>query len=359
MSETRLQSALRAIPESVRALHVADARVIHLPASTPPWTALDVGLEAGDAFTLYAEGRVVLSEEAGLWNGASFHLWARVGGARSSSQRHARHGELRRRAQRNPRAVHLLGGVGESRRRHSPRRSKATRCSREASTCWSSAGAVGQRPASPLSSRPCRTSLCSRPSTSGLTTEEPSPAGWRHHWLLGPSAIYRSVERDGRPGIRAETSDDVGILQHPIDAPLTPGTRVGWEWRVEALPSAVAEDTLPTHDYLSVAFEFENGQDLTYLWSAAMPAGSHYRCPLPNWDQRETHMVVRSGAEGLGQWWREERALEPDYRTAIGEPPARVVAVWLISVSLFQKGRGAVEYRDLWIESGGQRLQVI
>jgi hypothetical protein len=49
----------------------------------------------------------------------------------------------------------------------------------------------------------------------------------------------------------------------------------------------------------------------------------------------------------------------PDYRAAIGEPPKRIVAAWLISVSLFQKGRGAVEYRDLWIESGGKRVQVI
>jgi hypothetical protein len=43
----------------------------------------------------------------------------------------------------------------------------------------------------------------------------------------------------------------------------------------------VAEDTLPTHDYLSVAVEFENGQDLSYFWSAALPPESNFRCPIP------------------------------------------------------------------------------
>jgi hypothetical protein len=52
--------------------------------------------------------------------------------------------------------------------------------------------------------------------------------------------------------------------------------------------------------YLSIAVEFENGQDLTYYWSAALPEETAYRCPLPWWDRHETHIAMRSGSAGLG-----------------------------------------------------------
>ena len=55
-----------------------------------------------------------------------------------------------------------------------------------------------------------------------------------------------------------------------------------------------------THDYLSVALEFDDGQDLTWYWSSALPLGFAYRCPLKHWRHRETHVVARTGAADLG-----------------------------------------------------------
>ena len=120
-----------------------------------------------------------------------------------------------------------------------------------------------------------------------------------------------------------------------------------------------AENTLPTHDYVSIAVEFDDGRDLTYYWSATLPPETHYRCPLPNWDQRETHLVVRSGSRGLGAWHREQRPLQADYARAVGDPPGHIVAVWLIAVSLFQKRSGAADFAEIWLEGGGNRLQVL
>ena len=85
----------------------------------------------------------------------------------------------------------------------------------------------------------------------------------------------------------------------------------------------------------------------------------HFRCPLPNWDQRETHWVVRSGSDGLGQWHREERPMHADYRAAVGDPPQRIVAVWLIAVSVFQKGVGAAEFCEVELSSGGTVVSVL
>ena len=43
--------------------------------------------------------------------------------------------------------------------------------------------------------------------------------------------------------------------------------------------------------------KFEDGQDLTYFWSAALPTGKVFRCPLAGWNKIETHMVVEFGGD--------------------------------------------------------------
>jgi len=42
----------------------------------------------------------------------------------------------------------------------------------------------------------------------------------------------------------------------------------------------------------------------------------------------------------------------------MGEPPARIVAVWLIAVSLFQHGRGEAEFAQIELSSAGERVEV-
>lgn len=170
------------------------------------------------------------------------------------------------------------------------------------------------------------------------------PAGWEHHWLLGPSEVY---ERRG-DSIAASTCGDAAIICHAADTALTEDTILSWEWKVDQLPSAHAENTLATHDYLSIAVEFDDGQDLTYYWSAALDVGTSYRCPLPHWSERETHLVVRKGLDRLGRWTPESRHVLADHRAAIGGPtPARVVRVWLIAVSCMQRRPGRCQYRNI------------
>jgi hypothetical protein len=123
---------------------------------------------------------------------------------------------------------------------------------------------------------------------------------------------------------------------------------------MDTLPSRSREDELPTHDYLSLAVEFDNGQDLTYFWSAELPPETGFRCPIPTWQGRETHVVVRSGQAGLGQWLPEERNLYADYKRWVGEPPARIVRVWLIALSLFRRQEGQCEYGAIELVTGDQ-----
>lgn len=182
-----------------------------------------------------------------------------------------------------------------------------------------------------------------------LAERDATPDGWRYLWFLGPAEIYRLERHGGRDAILCHTRGDVGILQRDVSLPLGDETRLCWYWQVERLPSSLPEDTALSHDYLSIAVEFENGRDITYTWSCSLPPETGYACPLPNWTARETHVVVRSGPELLGHWLREERDLRADYARFIGEPPERIVRVWLIANSLFQRREGVCRYADIAI----------
>ena len=71
-------------------------------------------------------------------------------------------------------------------------------------------------------------------------------------------------------------------------------------------------------NHLSMAVEFDDGLDLSYQWSSALPPETAYQCPFPHWSNRETHLVVRSGTRELGRWLREERRVYTDRSAAIG-----------------------------------------
>ena len=186
------------------------------------------------------------------------------------------------------------------------------------------------------------------------------PEGWEPLWRTGATEVYREASSPAlSPRILCHCCGGGGILKLPVDFSLDDSTRLDWRWRVTALPSEVAEDTMPTHDYLSIAVEFDNGLDLTYMWSAALPVGHVFKCPLPWWDQHETHQVVRSGSGDLGRWQAESQSILQDYASAIGgTPPARIVGVWLIAVAAFQSRCGECEYQDIRLSGGSGKLDI-
>jgi hypothetical protein len=193
------------------------------------------------------------------------------------------------------------------------------------------------------------------PARPGLATP---PEGWAYHpalALLGPAEIYhRRLATPGDTGpavqMHADTVRNAGILTRDVAVPLTSGTRLSWRWMIDRLPSKVSEIAAERHDYFSIAVKFENGKDLTYMWSAAMPEGTHFVCPLPDWNKIEWHAVVRSGETDLGKWLAEERDLLADYNRVIGgKAPDRIVQVWLISASIIQQSEGRARFGDIML----------
>lgn len=353
----KLDAAIGALPAAARS-RIAAWALVHLPGNTPPWTSSTLDLAAGDEVTWLAEGKVVASEELGLFGGPSFHLWARVG----------------------PRGPIFKG----TQTTHTFRADHAGRL--ELATYQGEWGSADGTLATPVEAYQTVTGAidvvvirwrgsaaeglaalgAALPDDALVAAEArrhaaplPRPPGWQQLWFLGDNEIFTPRRHGTSQGISVHTCQDAGILQKRVEVDLRPDTQVSWRWLVTKLPSAVAENSIPTHDYLSIAFEFENGLDLTYFWSADLAVGTVFTCPLPTWASRETHQVVRSGRDGLGEWQSERRALHADYRAALGDPPRRIVAVWLIAVSIFRRGEGIAEFADIAIESGGTTLRVL
>jgi hypothetical protein len=298
---TSLEAWLSGVPSGV----VAEYRCVEIAATQPPWIDTGLLLQAGQSVSWFATGRVYLSRVLDVWVEPSFQLWGRVGSAGAVF--------------RGTRATHTFSATqagtlwlasyfpGEWQERHGSLATPAADYAKvsggmtvcivawqpgvEAQTALAQSAAAAQPPDAVAAE------------LQRLSEPVPSVAGWDYLWYLGPGEIYRPTRTpQGAAAIRCETQGDVGILRRDARMPLEPGTQLAWSWRVDALPSDLREDSLPAHDYVSIAVEFDDGQDLTYYWSSSLPAGTVYRCPLPTWRSKETHMVVRSGVAELGLW---------------------------------------------------------
>jgi hypothetical protein len=336
---------------------------LELPGNVPPWTKTGLDVAPGEVVTLLASGRVVTSAELQMSAGAKFHLWRRVAGSGGT-------GPVRKGTQDTTSFVADAAGALElaicQGEWGTPEGELATPVEAYAVTQGElDVAAIVWSAPSLAEARAGLESLASLLPGGGLARAEierldrpvPRPEGWKYLWFLGDSDTFS--RRPGESAIAAHTRDDAAILRREIELDVRPDTRLEWRWRIDALPSERPEDALLSHDYLSIAVEFDCGRDLTYLWSHSLPEGHVFTCPIPVWAPRETHFVIRSGPDGLGDWVREERPLQADYRRALDAEPRRIVAVWLIAVSLFQHGEGRAAFDEIALLDGERRIPVI
>ncbi|MBL8467151.1 DUF3047 domain-containing protein [Methyloversatilis discipulorum] len=344
---------------------VTGMKVLYLGAEHSPWLDSGFPVKAGDRVTVLLQGRVWLSRHYDISLEAPLQLWRRIGENGAISRgldatdtfTVAESGTVqlknlptrwldakgRYQGEAPPASPDAGGGISVALIRWAPDADVAA-----------TLAALALQPAAPDWAAPALARLQSPPA---------APEGWQYLWELGPAEIFREVHADDDGGPRrrmhTHTRNDVAILQKPAEIALTPDTELKWSWRVDQLPGKQAENSVITHDYISIAVEFDNGQDLTYLWSSTLPVGETFRCPLPGWKDRETHVVARSGSADLGRWLNESRNVLQDYAKAVGgPPPQRIVRVWLIANSVFGRGEGRAQFGDIRIGTGGADLAV-
>ena len=353
MAFEQAMSALLADPAV--ASHVRDARLVAL-GPEEDWQSLGIAVNPGDEVTVLAAGGFWASRPLDLGFGARIGLWLRAGGgailktpANASTVKAAFGGPLEIVAKPPGEWADEQGAFDPA----YPRGGVAG----EIGACvvvWKEGALAGLEA---MARAGDYEGLVAR-ALDDARNPVPAPEGWRYLWRLGEGRIFRDAHANGDHSICCHTSGDVGILQYPVDFPLTENTRLRWRWKADRLPCDLPEDIQPTHDYLSIAVEFDNGQDLTYMWSSSLAEGTIFRCPLPFWDKVETHWVLRSNPADLGKWLSEEQPVRADYAKAVGAPPARIVKVWLIAVSVFQRREGICEYAGIELVDGERVLKI-
>ena len=187
------------------------------------------------------------------------------------------------------------------------------------------------------------------------------PEGWAYLpelAVLGPADLYCIMQRQKGEGgpktqMHVHTKKNAGILTRDVDVPLTATTQLKWRWKIDQIPSKLPETAAANHDYFSIAVKFENGKDLTYMWSSSLDKEFGFDCPLPGWTGREYHVVVRSGGGDVGKWLAESRNIAADYAKHVGpEQPGRIVQVWLIANTIIQQGEATAHFGDIVLNPG-------
>ena len=333
----------------------ADARLVRVPVNKPPWTPTGLAVTARENVSWLAWGSPRLLRPLGAALRPRLVLRGRVddgipqeGGRDTVTFRADRTGELRL-GSLYPGELQADGTITTDR---IPYQAMAGTLSAVVAR-W----APGTDPQRALESIAARdpSGLCAA-EAARLADPPVPPAGWDTHPLAGREQAFFPTGS----GITVNARWTSAIIRHPAQMTLTPSLRLRWSWRVDTLPSRLPEDTPLTHDYLSVAVEFDDGQDLTWYWSCCLPEGFSFRCPLPHWRRRETHIVARSGTAGLGRWIDEERPVLADHQAAIGGPaPSRVVRAWLIAQTVPQAGHAAGEFSRIELADGDQTLRVL
>ena len=338
---------------------IKDYAWLRLAASVPPWVESEMNLAAGDQVSCFAEGRVYVNTLLDIQCPLSLQIWSKVGD-----------GDIFRGTQNSQSFVAANAGILQF-GNYFPNDWQTPQGDRQqddkvyASSSgealiliirWAVPFLEGLQNLLEVGDYNNRVQAEISRIERGSTT----PDGWNYLWNIGPADIYQeSKTAQGEACIHCHTHGDTGILQKKVDLPLLENSEISWRWCIDQLPSPMREDSLPTHDYLSIAVEFDNGRDITYYWSSKLAVGTGYDCPLPNWKGKEYHVAIRSGAQGLGEWQEERRNLFSDYQKYMGEPPARIVKVWLIANSVFQRNTGVCDYSNIVLHQGEDGFHVL
>lgn len=374
LTRGEFQSRLAALLDSIPPNTLQGYAFFSVPANEPPWFDTGLDLRAGEHITALAVGSAILSSELDLLFYPDMQLWYRVGETgnvfRGTRQSHSFMASEPGRlyfgsyfpGEWATRTGGLSVGTDAYRQMQGGLDVLVLRWAvppLEGLKRILSVGDVGSLLASEIDR---------------LQNAVKPPSGWEYLWFLGQSEIYGAgpVSPARRPSIACHTHRDAAILHKDVSVPLSADTRLCWSWKMDTLPCQLPENVLENHDYLSIAVEFDNGQDLAFFWSSQLPVDTGFRCPIPTWTARETHVVARSGSSLLGRWLDEERPLHTYYQRFVGTivkpdeshdprvvaPPTRIERIWLIANSMFRRQEGRCEYGAIELQTAGKTIRV-
>lgn len=178
--------------------------------------------------------------------------------------------------------------------------------------------------------------------------------GWADRWievrLASRSNRFFTVEVDGEPVLKVESTRSASAVWHRVAPASGDGHVLSWRWKVDgSLTGNRREREKRGDDYAARFFVIFDGEPFTrraralcYVWAASEQVGSVYRNPyFPD----VVTVVLQSGDARSGAWVMEERDVIRDYREAFGEPPDVLVAV-AVMVDTDNTGSSATAWFD-------------
>ncbi len=195
-------------------------------------------------------------------------------------------------------------------------------------------------------------------------------------WMRVPirfktETVYRPDTVDGQPCIRAEADTSWSILAAPVPIAFANASTLSWRWITDALPPNATGQGMGRDDAsvrVIVAFKGDMEKvpaadraamnmarlvggwqipyaSIQYLWEAELAAET----PLDHHTvSRIKKLVVRSGAEGLGQWLAFERDVRTDFRRLFpGEEPGEIESIGIMTDTETMGGKASACYADI------------
>jgi hypothetical protein len=149
------------------------------------------------------------------------------------------------------------------------------------------------------------------------------PNGWQGQNWGSPKYDF-VIEADGPARVLHMKSNNEGsTINKELKLDLKPNCMLQWRWKAVTLPKGGDSRKKETDDQgiqIYVTFprfpQAVRSRIIGYVWDTSAPAGTIVKSEKAG---TVTYVVVKSGAEGLGQWFTESRNVCDDYKKIYSE----------------------------------------
>ena len=167
---------------------------------------------------------------------------------------------------------------------------------------------------------------------------------------------YELAEIDDKRVLRARSNGSASGLYRKLRIDLYRYPFLNWEWRIENRLDTTNEQTRSGDDYAARIYVIVSGglffwrtRALNYVWANASASQSVW--PNAFAGSNAMMMAVRSGQDGVSEWYAEKRNVLQDLKGIFGEDIRYVDAVALMTDTDNSRGRVTAYYGDIFFSS--------
>jgi len=159
---------------------------------------------------------------------------------------------------------------------------------------------------------------------------ESAPRGWKVKEWKGKADISVVKAPFGNV-VHLRSSGSSSALYREMDLDLKEFPYLNWRWKVTKIPRGADVRRRSADDQAAQVYvifprwpERVNSKLVGYIWDSSAPAG----LTLHSTKSKNTrYVVMRSGPDGLGDWFQEKRNVYEDYRALFKEDPPKAGSV--------------------------------